>query len=238
MKNLSVPSAVVLSLALSAGSLHAAQGAPQGDKPAQPASPPSPEPKPEAKPDAKAAPKAEPKAEPKPEAEAPAAAVDAKVLGFTVQDIDGKAVDLAQYRGKVVVIVNTASRCGYTPQYKSLEKLYREHKDAGLVVLAFPANDFGGQEPLKEAEIKSFCSTKYDVTFPLFSKISVKGADQHPLFKKLAAQPKPIGGDPQWNFTKFIVDRQGNVVARFEPGVKPDDAKLKDKVKELLDQKG
>lgn len=140
----------------------------------------------------------------------------AYVLGFTMKRIDGKAEDLASYRGKVVVIVNVASRCGYTPQYEGLEKLYREKKDQGLVILGFPANNFGSQEPGTNAEIARFCTEKFAVTFPMFEKISVKGEDQHPLYKRLSSQPAPIGGDPKWNFTKFVVDRDGKVVARFD----------------------
>jgi glutathione peroxidase len=165
-----------------------------------------------------------PAEQPKPAADKPSKAPPAKadaadpryVLGFTVKDIDGKETDLSQYKGKVVVIVNVASQCGYTPQYEGLQKLYTDRKDRGLVVLAFPANNFGGQEPGSESEIKEFCSSKFGVSFPMFSKISVKGADQHELYKKLVSQPAPIGGDPKWNFTKFVVDRSGNVVARYD----------------------
>jgi glutathione peroxidase len=180
----------------------------------------------------------------KPKAEVPAQPTtsEAYVLGYKVKSIDGKEVDLSQYKGKVVVITNVASKCGFTSQYEGLEKLYESKKDQGLVVLGFPANNFGSQEPGTHEEIASFCSSKFNVTFPMFEKISVKGPDQHPLYKKLAGQPEPIGGDPKWNFTKFVVDRQGNVVARFdadkkyvrtaelEPG-------LLAKVDELLKQK-
>jgi glutathione peroxidase len=140
----------------------------------------------------------------------------AYVLGFKVKDIDGKEQDLSHYKGKVVVIVNVASQCGFTSQYEGLEKLYKEKKDKGLVVLGFPANDFGSQEPGSNSEIKSFCTSKFGVSFPMFEKISVKGFEQHELYKKLSGQPAPIGGDPKWNFTKFVVDRSGKVVARFD----------------------
>lgn len=140
----------------------------------------------------------------------------AYVLGFKVKDIDGKEQDLAQYKGKVVVIVNVATKCGFTPQYEGLEKLYKEKKDQGLVILGFPANNYGGQEPGSNADIKGFCTGTYGVSFPMFEKISVKGSDQHELYKKLAGQPAPIGGDPKWNFTKFVIDRTGKVVARFD----------------------
>ncbi len=143
-------------------------------------------------------------------------AADPYVLGFTVRSIDGKDVDLSQYKGKVVIITNVASKCGFTPQYEGLQKLYEAKKDEGLVILGFPANNFNGQEPGSNEEIASFCESSFGVTFPLLAKISVKGPDQHPLYKKLAAQPEPIGGDPKWNFTKFVVDRQGRVVARFD----------------------
>lgn len=167
----------------------------------------------------------------------------AYVLGFTVKDIDGRDQKLDQYKGKVVLIVNVASRCGYTPQYEGLERLYQKNRDAGLVILGFPANNFNGQEPGTDAEIKEFCSSKYGVTFPMFSKISVTGQDQHPLYKKLAGQPAPVGGDPKWNFTKFLVDRQGNVVARFSSNAKPDEPKegeskaMAEKIEELLKAK-
>ncbi len=172
--------------------------------------------------------------EPKPAEPKPSEPTDPYVLGFTMKDIDGKDQNLEQYKGKVVMIVNVASRCGYTPQYKSLQKLYDEKKDKGFVILAFPANNFRGQEPGSDADIKQFCTDQYKVTFPLFSKISVKGEDQHPLYKKLSGQPKPIGGDPQWNFQKFIVDRQGNVVARFDPKTDPMDTTLVKRIDDLL----
>lgn len=156
------------------------------------------------------------------------------VLGYTVKDIDGNDVDLAKYKGKVVMIVNVASKCGLTKQYEGLQKLYEEKQGDGLVILGFPANNFKGQEPGTEEEIKEFCTGTYGVTFPMMSKVSVKGEDAHPLYKQLSAQPAPIGGEPQWNFTKFLVDREGNVVARFEPKTTPEDAGLRKKVDELL----
>ena len=156
------------------------------------------------------------------------------VLGYTMKDIDGKDVDLSQYKGKVILFVNVASKCGYTPQYLGLEKLYKEKAAKGFVILGFPANNFGEQEPGSDAEIKSFCSSKYNVTFPMFSKVSVRGEDAHPLYKQIASQPKPIGGDPQWNFTKYLIDKNGNVVGRFDPKVKPDDATMNRRIDELL----
>jgi glutathione peroxidase len=171
---------------------------------------------------------AEPKADDK---------VDANVLAFKMKRIDGKEEDLSVYKGKVVMIVNTASKCGFTPQYTALEKLYKQKKEQGLVILGFPANEFRHQEPGTNAEIAEFCSGKdsqYHVTFPMFEKIVVKGEGVAPLYKKLAAQPAPIGGEPKWNFTKFLVDRNGNVVARFEPQTKPDDEAVVKKIDELL----
>jgi len=148
------------------------------------------------------------------------------VLEFTLNSIDGRPAPLSPYQGKVILIVNVASRCGFTPQYAALEKMYETYKDRGFVILGFPANNFGGQEPGTDEEIKTFCSSKYNVTFPMYSKISVKGADKHPLYQFLTdKQANPsTGGEIQWNFTKFLVDRNGKVVARFEPKVTPDSA--------------
>src|SRR6202789_4692098 len=145
------------------------------------------------------------------------------VLDFTLNSLDGKPAPLAEYRGKVVLIVNVASKCGYTPQYTGLEKIYEKYKDQGFVILGFPANNFGSQEPGTNEEIKTFCSSKYMVTFPMYAKISVKGADQAPLYAYLTKETGPgLTGDIKWNFTKFLVDRNGKVVQRFEPAVTPD----------------
>lgn len=141
---------------------------------------------------------------------------------FTMKDIDGKEKPLADYKGKVVIVVNVASKCGLTPQYEGLEALYRSHKEAGLVVLGMPSNDFNGQEPGTDAEIKEFCTGKYDVTFPMFSKIVVKGPQAHPLYRWLTDQTEDKT-DIDWNFAKFLVDRDGKVVARFKARTKPDD---------------
>ncbi len=155
------------------------------------------------------------------------AADDAKkktsVLEFKVKDIDGKEVDLAKYKGSVLLIVNTASQCGYTPQYKDLESIYEKYKDQGFEVLAFPANEFGAQEPGSNEEIKEFCSTKYKVSFPLFSKIVVMGEGIDPLYEFLTSEstnPKYSGKIP-WNFTKFLVNKKGEVIGRFQPKDKP-----------------
>ena len=156
------------------------------------------------------------------------------VLDYSMNSIEGGELDLAQYKGKVVLMVNVASRCGLTPQYGQLEAVYRKYKDDGLVILGFPANNFGAQEPGTNAQIQEFCSENYDVSFPMFEKISVAGDDKHPLYKELAEQPEPLGGDPTWNFTKFIVDRDGNLAARFEPRTKPDAPEVIKQIETLL----
>lgn len=159
-----------------------------------------------------------------------------QALSFTMERLEGGAEDLEAYRGKVVLIVNTASKCGLTPQYEDLQKLYDTYKEKGFVVLGFPANNFAGQEPGSNDEIAEFCERNYGVTFPMFSKISVKGDDQHPLYAKLTGAPEPIGGEVQWNFQKYLVDRTGHVVRMFEPRTKPMDEKVTGKVEELLKQ--
>lgn len=156
------------------------------------------------------------------------------VLDHSAQSISGEDKSLKAYEGKVVMIVNVASKCGFTPQYEQLEALYREHKDEGFVVLGFPANNFREQEPGTNEEILEFCTSTYDVTFPLFSKIDVVGESAHPLYKDLSGQPEPIGGDPEWNFTKFLVNRKGEVVYRFDTRTSPDDEKVIAAISELL----
>ena len=148
------------------------------------------------------------------------AAKASTVYDFTLNDIDGKPVSLSQYKGKVIMLVNTASLCGNTPQYSDLEKMYETYKDKGFEILAFPANNFGQQEPGSNEEIKGFCLTKYSVGVPLFSKISVKGGDKHPLYQYLTEQ-SPFPGEVEWNFQKYLVDRSGNVVARYHHRTKP-----------------
>jgi len=148
------------------------------------------------------------------------------IYDFTLKDIDGNDVKLEKYKGSVVMIVNTASRCGYTPQYEGLQKIYNQYKDRGFVVLGFPANNFMGQEPGTEKEIKDFCTLKYNVTFPMFSKISVTGIDQHPLYGYLtnkATNPE-FPGDISWNFNKFLIDKNGKIVGRWGSKDKPEDA--------------
>jgi glutathione peroxidase len=142
---------------------------------------------------------------------------------FTVNDISGKSYDLAQLKGKKVLVVNTASKCGLTPQYEDLEKLYREYSDRGLVVIGFPANNFANQEPGTEAEIAAFCTENYDVTFPMMSKISVKGDDIHPLYKWLTekAENGVESSKVTWNFQKYMIDEEGNLVGHLSPRKKP-----------------
>ncbi len=177
------------------------------------------------------------------------------VQNIPVSRIDGTGTTLGAFDGSVVLVVNVASKCGLTPQYTALEKLYQSYASRGLEIAGFPANNFGGQEPGTDEEIQSFCSTKYDVTFPMFSKVSVKGADQHPLYKALVeAQPVatlPEGSDFKaklagygitfdnptdvaWNFEKFLLDRHGNVIARFSPDTTPDDPALVSAIEKAL----
>ncbi|MBX3358754.1 MAG: glutathione peroxidase [Phycisphaeraceae bacterium] len=164
-----------------------------------------------------------------------AAAKSPYVLGYTMKRLDGTPQDLAEYKGKVVLIVNVASKCGLTPQYKDLQALYEAKKEKGLVVLGFPANNFMEQEPGTDAEIAAFCEAEYSVTFPMFSKISVKGDDQHELYRHLSGQAPPIGGDPEWNFTKFLVDRNGNVVARIAAKTRVNSPEVMKRIDELLE---
>ncbi len=157
------------------------------------------------------------------------------IYTFTLNSIDGNPAPLADYKGKVVLLVNVASQCGYTPQYSALEAIYEKYKDQGFVILGFPANNFGAQEPGTNAEIKTFCTRKYSVTFPMYSKISVKGDDQAPLYAYLTKQTAPgIAGEIKWNFTKFLVDRDGNVVQRFEPAVTPDSKEVTTAIEKQL----
>lgn len=155
------------------------------------------------------------------------------VTEFQVKQADGSMQDLSAHKGKVLLIVNTASKCGFTPQYEGLEKLHQEFKDQGLEILAFPCNQFGHQEPGDAEEIKNFCSLNYDVSFPLMEKIDVNGDDADPLWKYLKSEKSGLlGARIKWNFTKFLVDREGNVVARYGPAVKPE--QLKSEIEALL----
>ena len=152
----------------------------------------------------------------------------ADVLDHSVEDIDGGVRDLGEYRGQVLMLVNVASKCGFTPQYEQLVRLQERYKDQGFSVLGFPANDFMGQEPGSESEIREFCTSKYGVDFPLSSKIAVTGSGIDPLYADLTSKDKngALGGPIQWNFTKFVVGRDGKVAARIESPVKPDDARV------------
>jgi glutathione peroxidase len=154
---------------------------------------------------------------------------------FTLNSIDGKPAPLADYKGKVILVVNVASQCGYTPQYSALESIYEKYKDRGFVILGFPANNFGAQEPGTNEEIKTFCTRKYSVTFPIYAKISVKGSDQAPLYAYLTKDTEPaIRGDIKWNFTKFLIDRNGKVIQRFEPAVTPDSKEVVSAIEKQL----
>lgn len=155
------------------------------------------------------------------------------IYDFTMKDIHGKEVSLNEFKGKVLLIVNTATGCGFTPQYEGLEKLYKDYKDKGFEILDFPCNQFGHQAPGTEQEIHEFCSLKYDVTFPQFSKIEVNGKNEAPLYTYLKSKKGGVlGRNIKWNFTKFLIDRKGNVVERYAPTTTPD--KIEDKIKELL----
>ena len=157
------------------------------------------------------------------------------IYGFTLNSIDGKPAPLADYKGKVVLVVNVASQCGYTPQYTALEAIYEKYKDQGFVILGFPANNFGAQEPGTNEEIKTFCTRKYSVKFPMYAKISVKGDDQAPLYAYLTKETGPgMTGDIKWNFTKFLVDRNGKVVQRFESAVTPDSKEVTGAIEKQL----
>lgn len=153
-------------------------------------------------------------------------AEDSNVYSIPLKDIDGKETSLKAYSGKALLIVNVASQCGFTPQYEGLEALYRKYKDKGLVVLGFPCNDFGQQEPGTNGEIKQFCSSKFDVTFPLFDKLHTIGADRHPLYTALSGTTSPVPGPVTWNFNKYLISRDGKILAHFESDVEPDSTKL------------
>jgi glutathione peroxidase len=161
---------------------------------------------------------------------------DKTPLSGTVKDIDGKDVNLSDYKGKVVLIVNVASKCGNTPQYKPLEAMYEKYKGQGFVILGFPANNFGKQEPGSNEQIKEFCAETYKVAFPMFAKVSVKGDDKAPLYQFLTepATNGEFAGDIEWNFQKFLVDRNGAVIARFSPKTKPDSPKVVAEVEKAL----
>jgi glutathione peroxidase len=160
----------------------------------------------------------------------------AKLYSFTMKTIDGKEKKLSDYRGKVLLIVNVASKCGFTPQYEGLETLYKKYKDRGFAILAFPENNFHNQEPGTNAQIKKFCTTKYGVTFDMFSKINVIGKNQSPLYAYLT-KDTPVRGEVQWNFQKYLVDREGKVVAKFQPSTEPLDSSVTSRIEGLLKEK-
>jgi glutathione peroxidase len=163
------------------------------------------------------------------------AASDGGIHAFSVKNIKGETVSLGDYKGKVVMVVNTASECGFTNQYEGLQKLHSEYADKGLAVLGFPSNDFGGQEPGTESEIQAFVSENFGVGFPMFSKVKTKGDGQAELYRYLTQEgPEPFRGDVKWNFTKFLIDQQGNVVARFESPTAPTDAEVTGAIETLL----
>jgi glutathione peroxidase len=162
-----------------------------------------------------------------------AAGAPVSFYDFSVKTIDGRDVSLSQYKGKALLVVNTASQCGFTPQYKGLEELYQAYKGRGFEILAFPSNDFGAQEPGSDGEIKQFCELKYKTTFPLFSKIPVKGEGAHPLYRYLTGLPDN-GGEVTWNFNKFLVDPSGHVIAHLPSKVEPMSPELRQKLESIL----
>lgn len=170
----------------------------------------------------------------RPPASAPAPS-EAAAIDQTVTTLGGEELDLSTYRGRPMLIVNTASKCGYTPQYAGLQRLHERFKDRGLVVIGFPSNDYGGQEPGTNAQIGEFCRVNYGVTFPMMAKVHTKGPDQAPIYRTLTEQtPEGIRGEIRWNFTKFLVDRDGQVVARFESAVEPEDPQVITAIEKLL----
>jgi glutathione peroxidase len=156
------------------------------------------------------------------------------IYDLKLKDIDGKDTSLAAYKGKVILIVNVASKCGFTPQYKGLEATYEKYKDKGFVILGFPCNQFGSQEPGTNEEIKQFCSSKYSVTFPLFDKIEVNGANRHPLYVALAGEKSPFPGNIKWNFNKFLIGKDGKILQRFDSKVTPESEELTKAVEAAL----
>jgi len=156
------------------------------------------------------------------------------LLRLEARRLRGGTESLERYRGQVLLVVNTASRCGYTPQYEGLQALYDRYRSQGFSVLGFPSNDFGGQEPGSDPEIGAFCRSNYGVEFPMFSKVRVKGPDVHPVYAYLTSLPEPVGGAVQWNFQKYLVDRNGKVVARYASRVTPQDPALVGEVERLL----
>lgn len=159
---------------------------------------------------------------------------DSNLLDIPLKNIDGKSTSLKAYQGKVMLIVNVASKCGFTPQYKGLEAIQKKYKDKGFTVLGFPCNDFGHQEPGTNAEIKEFCSSTYDVDFPMFDKLHVKGDEKHPLYAALTGKDSPFPGDITWNFNKFLVDGNGKIIARFDSKVTPESKQVTEAIEKAL----
>ena len=165
------------------------------------------------------------------------AETQSSLYDIPLKDINGKPTSLKAYKGKTILVVNVASKCGLTPQYSALESLYKKYQSKGLVVLGFPCNDFAGQEPGTNDEIKQFCSSKYDVTFPLFDKLHVKGPEQHPLYTALTGEKSPFPGEVKWNFGKFLVNKDGKIIKRFEPKTTPDSEEVTSAVEAALSAK-
>jgi glutathione peroxidase len=163
-------------------------------------------------------------------------ATEKTIYDFTLNSIDGQSVALSSYKGKVALLVNVASRCGYTPQYSALESVYEKYKDRGFVIIGFPANNFGAQEPGTNQEIKTFCTAKYHVTFPMMAKVSVKGSDVTPLYQYLTDKSihPQTGGEIGWNFTKFLIGPDGKVIARFDSAVEPDSPQVTSAIEKAL----
>jgi len=161
-------------------------------------------------------------------------AVAGSIYEIPVKDIDGKETSLGAYKGKVLLVVNVASKCGLTPQYKALETTYEKFKDKGLVIAGFPCNQFASQEPGTNEEIKKFCSSQYNVTFPLFDKLEVNGPNRHPLYVALAGKDSPFPGDIKWNFGKFLIGRDGKIIKRFEPKTTPDSPEVTQAIEAAL----
>jgi glutathione peroxidase len=166
------------------------------------------------------------------------ALADDSLLDLSAKRLAGSDEPLRTYEGQVLLVVNTASKCGLTPQYEGLQELYSTYQERGFTILGFPSNDFAGQEPGTDDEIRSFCRANYGVDFPMFSKIHVTGDDAHPVYRYLTSLPEPVGGPVEWNFQKYLVDRQGRVVARFTPKTKPDDPALVGQLETLLAERG
>jgi glutathione peroxidase len=162
------------------------------------------------------------------------AMADSKIQTIPLKDIEGKDTSLKAYNGKVLLVVNVASKCGFTPQYEQLEAIQLKYKDKGFTVLGFPCNDFGGQEPGTNEQIKQFCTATYEVTFPLFDKLHVKGADQHPLYAALTGKDAPFPGDVGWNFGKFLISSDGKIIARFDSKTTPDSPEVTKAIESAL----